>query len=443
MRHLVFGLILTVLLTGIGQAQGADQDPSPAVSDTALTRGKDPYWAGIGVMRGAVVPFDAEEQTVSSFIPLVFYDNDEYFFFRGLEGGVTFLRPGAWKISALARLRFYDIPQEPQYPQWNSVGLVGGQLRYLSAGPWHFDLDVLSDLHGRQAVFLRAGIQRQRRKLTLSAFLQAQFKTSAFNSHFYGLNRETVGAGVEFNAGATINYSLVSNFMLYGRLEATLFDSPVRDVTFVKRDATATAYLGIGLRENPTLTTPPVQKTRPYIRLAQGRVSTSSLADILSLKGVDDPDDNRMTSLFYGHPLSDRLLGTPIQVFFTGGVGYHWPVMKQSIWEFILGLKIYYSIPLPVRLRVGVGDGWSWVSDIPFVENYELREKGYEPNRLMNYLDFSLDLNLGDIFGGDTLDRMWFGYAIHHRSAVFGSAEQFGYSKGGSNVQTLTLQYHY
>ena len=150
-----------------------------------------------------------------------------------------------------------------------------------------------------------------------------------------------------------------------------------------------------------------------------------------------------MTSLFYGHPLSDSMLGVPIQVYFTGGVGYHWPVMKQSIWEFVMGLKVYYAIPLPVRLRLGVGDGWSWVTDIPFVENYELREKGYEPNRLMNYLDFSADLNLGDIFGGDTLDRMWFGYAIHHRSAVFGSAEQFGYSKGGSNVQTITLQYHY
>jgi len=437
MRILLSGLILAILFAGVASAQ----ETASATPDTTYDPTNEPSWAAISSVRTALVPFDADKRTVTSFVPFVYFDNDKYFFFRGLEGGVTFWRPGNWKISALGRLRFYDIPEDPRYPPRNSVGLLGFQARYQTAGPWHLDLEILSDLHGRELANVRAGAQWVRRKLTVRSYLQAQYKTSDFNSHFYGLNRETVGAGVELGVGASISYNLASNFILFGRAEASFLDHPVRDVSFISSDATAQVYVGIGLRDDPTITAPSVRKARPYLRLAQGRVSTSSLADILSGNGVGDPDNNRMTSLFYGHPVSDSMLGVPIQVFFTWGIGYHWPVKQETVFEFILGLKIYYSIPLPVRLRLGLGDGWSWVTGIPYVENYELREKGFEPNRLLNYLDFSVDLNLGDIFGGETLDRMWLGYGIHHRSAVFGSAEQFGNIKGGSNVQTVYLQY--
>jgi len=106
-------------------------------------------------------------------------------------------------------------------------------------------------------------------------------------------------------------------------------------------------------------------------------------------------------------------------------------------------VKFYYTVPLPVRLKLGVAEGWSWVTDIPYVENREIRAKGYEPSPLLNYLDFSVDLNLGDIFGGETLDKTWLGYDIHHRSAIFESAQQFGRIKGGSNVQMVYLQYDF
>ena len=37
----------------------------------------------------------------------------------------------------------------------------------------------------------------------------------------------------------------------------------------------------------------------------------------------------------------------------------------------------------------------------------------------------------------ETLDRRWVGYDIHHWSAIFDSAQQFGRIKGGSNVQMV------
>lgn len=70
-------------------------------------------------------------------------------------------------------------------------------------------------------------------------------------------------------------------------------------------------------------------------------------------------------------------------------------------------------------------------------------EKGYLPSNLMNYLDFSLDINIGDLFRQEHLTGLYFGYAIHHRSAIFGSASQFGRISGGSNFHTFYLQYHF
>jgi len=72
-----------------------------------------------------------------------------------------------------------------------------------------------------------------------------------------------------------------------------------------------------------------------------------------------------------------------------------------------------------------------------------MERKGYRPSNLLNYLDFTLDFNLGDIFGGQLLDELWLGYGIHHRSAIFEKAQQFGRIRGGSNYQTFYLQYHF
>lgn len=54
----------------------------------------------------------------------------------------------------------------------------------------------------------------------------------------------------------------------------------------------------------------------------------------------------------------------------------------------------------------------------------------------------TLDVNMGDITGAKGLQQLWLGYAIHHRSAIFESSSLFGRSKGGSNYNSVYLQWH-
>lgn len=434
MRNLLFTLGLLAL------AGGAIAQVTPADTTSAFDPVDEPTWAVGAALRVADIPFATEERTVSTFIPFVYYDHDKTFYFRGLEGGVTFWRPGKWRLSAMGRLRFFDIPEQDQNVIQGDNALLGLQARYLLTGPYHLDLEVLSDLAGHELANARLGARWDKRQWTLRAYLQAQYKTKRFNSYYFGLNQVDVGDGIELGLGASALRNLASNFFVFGRAEFSYLDKATRGSALVDRNVTAQAYLGLGFSNDPTRTTPSVRKTRPYWRVSHGWVTPSSLADIMNFEAESDPGNNQMTSIFYGHPLSDTLLGLPLSVYFTSGFGWHWPVQKQSIAEFVLGVKLYYTVPWPIRWKLGAAEGWSWVTDIPYVEDERLRDKGYEPSQLLNYLDFSVDFNIGDITGGETMKRTWLGYGIHHRSAIFESAQQFGRIKGGSNVQTVYLQ---
>ena len=116
--------------------------------------------------------------------------------------------------------------------------------------------------------------------------------------------------------------------------------------------------------------------------------------------------------------------------------------VQESAQEFVLAIKLYYTIPLPVRIKLGAAEGWSYINNVTYIESYDYDNKEYRASNLLNFLDFSVDISLEDIFG-KSLNNLWLGYSIHHRSGIFESAQQFGRITGGSNYQTGYLQYHF
>ena len=90
-----------------------------------------------------------------------------------------------------------------------------------------------------------------------------------------------------------------------------------------------------------------------------------------------------------------------------------------------------------------MAEGLSYVSDVTYIEAIEMEEKGYRPSELMNYIDISFDINLGDVFNVKALNETWLGYSMHHRSSIFEKASQFGRIKGGSNYNTVYIQFDF
>ena len=95
------------------------------------------------------------------------------------------------------------------------------------------------------------------------------------------------------------------------------------------------------------------------------------------------------------------------------------------------------------KWRVGLGTGFSYAAKVSYIEEVEMAKKGYENIKWLLYMDFSLEMNLGELFHLGAMDDIWLGYSLHHRSGIFGTSSMFGRIKGGSNYNTISMQYHF
>ena len=201
--------------------------------------------------------------------------------------------------------------------------------------------------------------------------------------------------------------------------------------------------------DKPFVSSPTKQKNDEYLRFAHGWATPSNIGEILKFQTERDTENNQMNSLFYGVQVADSLLTMPIDIYFTPGlVWHHSSDVQNDIAEAVLAIKAFYTFELGPRWRLGIAEGLSYVSDITYIEGFELTgedsKRGYEnASKLLNYIDFSVDVNVGDIFGSKALAQTWFGYSIHHRSGIFETSSVFGRIKGGSNYQTAYIQWHF
>ncbi|POB72183.1 MltA-interacting MipA family protein, partial [Vibrio vulnificus] len=131
-------------------------------------------------------------------------------------------------------------------------------------------------------------------------------------------------------------------------------------------------------------------------------------------------------------------------LYLHSGIAHHWSSeVQSSSTETVVSIKAYYTFNWPTQWRFGVAEGMSYIDNITYIEKSEMERKGYTPSHLLNYLDFSFDVNVGDLVGKNDWKNVWFGYSLHHRSAIFEKASQFGRIKGGSNYNTVYLQFDF
>ncbi|WP_309496822.1 MipA/OmpV family protein [Sulfurovum sp.] len=403
---------------------------------------KEQNW-GIGaVYRTGSIPYVTEDSTVSSLVPMLFFEND-YIFLHGLESGIKLYESDDWRVSAITRMHFVDIPEEYQNILQADTNDVGFQLQYKMKHNQFIDLEGMNDLHGRLFSNLRYSAHFENASLEYKPYAQLQWNTSKYNSYYYGLNQENIDSGIDAVIGVEARYHVWSNLYLLAKAQARFLGQEARDSQYIEDDIDAELHLGIGFFNDKNKPEKENLDISPYWRLAHGWATPSNLNDIITGNTEKDPYNNQFTSIFYGYPLADEIFGFPLDFYLTPGfVFHHSSDVQDTTQEYVLAIKAYYTIPFPWKVRFGVAEGISYVDEVTYIEQTEMDEKGYRSSQLLNYLDFSLDLHLGDVFG-EKLDDMWLGYSIHHRSAIFESSSRFGRIKGGSNYNSVYVQWHY
>lgn len=407
---------------------------------------------GLGmVIRGASIPYGdgviPSDSSVTSAVPVLYFKS-RYFYMDGLEGGLKYDIGDNWRVALISRLRFSDIPKEYQGSVQLSTYDFGPQLRYKVTPATFIDLEVMSHIHGHSYANLSFKGEYELGDFELKPYATIRAKSAHFNSLYYGfdeITQQKLKAGVDYSVGAEAKYHLVSNLYAIVGGDFRLLDSAAKESELVQKGYQYSAYAGLGLFKDQPKSSTKTLSNKPYIRLSHGWATHYDLDQILGGKITPESNRNQLTSIFYGHPLADRLLGLPLDIYLTPGfVLHHKSEVQNILREYDIGLKAYYTIPLPLRIRLGAAEGLSYINEVSWVEHEDVIEDGNaKDSNLLNYLDFSVGLNMGDMLFSKTLDDVWLGYNIHHRSGIFSASAQFGRVSGGSNYPSIYLQMHW
>nr|WP_284190609.1 MipA/OmpV family protein [Vibrio zhanjiangensis] len=407
-------------------------------------------WGIAAVYRTASIPFETanNDQAVGTFVPMMYFEN-EHVFIDGLQGGLHLWQSEDEKIqfNALMRMRFVDIPASEQNANGGDTVDFGGQLSYSITERWRMNTELMTDDEFRFHANLGLKGHYEYQDWELNPFAEIRYKDADFNTHYYtfsDVTDERLGAGVDLRVGLDARYHVYSNLYLLGAASVRRLDSNAYRSSTVEDRYQGEVFVGFGIFNDKS--SPPDTKLSHsrYVRVAHGWATPSNIGEILALETESDQYNNQMSSFFYGHPLTDQLFGVPMELYFTPGIAHHWSSDVQSAsTEYIAAIKVYYTIDWPFTWRLGFAEGMSFIDSITYIEQTEMDEKGYKASNLLNYLDLSLDVNLGELVGYSELNKVWFGYSLHHRSAIFEQASQYGRIKGGSNYNTIYLQFDF
>ena len=129
----------------------------------------------------------------------------------------------------------------------------------------------------------------------------------------------------------------------------------------------------------------------------------------------------------------------PFDFYIKGGLSwFNEKDFQDDIYEATLYVKVYYKWDFwKNRIRIGVGEGISYASAVPIVEIDDATGNDKEVATFLNYMDISADFDLGRLIRVKSLEDLYIGYTIKHRSGVFGL---YSGVTGGSNYNMLTFE---
>jgi len=159
------------------------------------------------------------------------------------------------------------------------------------------------------------------------------------------------------------------------------------------------------------------------------------------------PESNYLLGATYGYQFSDTMFSWPLEM--TANVGVQWldeRGRQQDGYGLTTYIKAHYRWELPwtdKQVRLGLGEGLSYVTRIPMSESRDFAKKHAESEKLMNYLEWTIDVPLSQfqplqgLFQGGAIEEASVGFMVWHRSSVFGLFSETG---GGINFMGFSFE---
>ena len=175
------------------------------------------------------------------------------------------------------------------------------------------------------------------------------------------------------------------------------------------------------------------------MRAAYGVATVNSLGDVISGNLGSHPEDLSIVAIDAGYLLKEDLFDLPIDIYAKAGLSYFNEGTHDDTYEGLAYIKVFYNFDfLDNRVRFGFGEGVSYTTSLLEAELYEASIDGGNTSKFLNYLDISLDFDIGKLFSYKPMHETYFGILLKHRSGIFGLINNV--EGGGSNYNSIYLE---
>lgn len=183
-------------------------------------------------------------------------------------------------------------------------------------------------------------------------------------------------------------------------------------------------------------------KTPYSIRLGVGHPDLNDLGEIMMGDWNPYSGDNYVINLDGGYRFVQNMLDWPVDWYVKGGISYFGEDGYQDDFlEATVYVKVYLKLDFwKNRVRIGFGEGLSLAQEVPEVEVIDVTNDDGTVDgtaKFLNYLDISFDFDIGRLIRVESMEDLYLGYTLKHRSGVFGL---FNGIHGGSNYSMVTLE---
>lgn len=295
---------------------------------------------------------------------------------------------------------------------------------------------------------LGTSFERRRGRTTLMPYFMLAARDATLNNYYYGvLPSESApgrppyepGGGVNATLGLNARYDLTDNWHFLAGISATRWASGVRHSPIVEDRLQLSGYGGFAYEFDQNPPKPGWDHLPLIFKVFHGASSDCNLMKIMVLTctGTHTSDETSVNSIEIGRPFSEEPYGWPVSIVGVVGLLRHDEAgLQPDFWQLNVYLKAYYwGFPWSerVRTRIGFGAGLSYAQLIPYSEAIDQQRSGSHGTKLIQYLDPTVDISVGDIFGWKEHRDTYIGLGVSHRSGVFKSAQLYDNVYGGSN----------
>jgi outer membrane protein len=391
----------------------------------------------------------------TDFLPLYLYEGSPLYL-RSERIGLNADAAG-WRFDLFLQLRregypTEDVPDTLEGMARREFGADAGFGVSRRIGAGRATIEALRDVSATSSGSeLRLGYRHEieRGRLRLWPTVSIGFRDSTLDNYYYGVEPSEAtaarpayspGSGIQVELGAQASYRLTEGWHVVAGLSAIRRPEGVRDSPIVEdREVDFGAMLGVMYDFTPYQPKAWSDGRPVILRTFYGDSSDCDVMQIVRLActSTHTLDPTSVAGFEIGRPVVLRLHDWPLDIVaFAGLLRHKEKGIQEDFWQVNGQIKaVFYGFPWShrVKTRIAFGVGLSYAEEVPIMEQRDQELRGRDTSKLLNYMDPSIDVSLGDLIGVKSLEKTYVGLGVSHRSGIFGSSALFNNVNGGSN----------